>query len=44
MGIQLYFNMTFHRQTGQSKKTIQTLEHMLHACTLEFEGGWDKYL
>ena len=23
---------------------IQTLEDMLWACTIEFEGSWDKYL
>ena len=45
MGTQLQFSIAFHPQTdGQSVRTIQTLEDMLQACTLEFEGSWDKYL
>nr|GEZ63947.1 putative reverse transcriptase domain-containing protein [Tanacetum cinerariifolium] len=35
----------YHPQTdGQSERTIQTLEDMLHACALDFEKGWDKHL
>ena len=35
----------FHPQTdGQSKRTIQTLEDMLRACVLDFEGSWDQHL
>ncbi|GJT09236.1 putative reverse transcriptase domain-containing protein [Tanacetum coccineum] len=35
----------YHPQTdGQSKHTIQTLEDMLRACVLYFEGSWDVHL
>ncbi|GJW29091.1 putative reverse transcriptase domain-containing protein [Tanacetum coccineum] len=35
----------YHPQTdGQSERTIQTLEDMLHACVLEFGKGWDRHL
>ena len=35
----------FHPQTdGQSERTIQTLEEMLRACVIEFQGTWDKYI
>ncbi|GJX40073.1 putative ribonuclease H-like domain-containing protein [Tanacetum coccineum] len=34
-----------HPQTdGQSEHTIQTLEDMLRACILDFEGSWDVHL
>ncbi|KAI3725003.1 hypothetical protein L1987_64774 [Smallanthus sonchifolius] len=29
---------------GQSERTIQTLEDMLQACAIEFEGSWDNHL
>nr|GEY65794.1 hypothetical protein [Tanacetum cinerariifolium] len=29
---------------GQSKRTIQTLEDMLHACVIDFGKGWDRNL
>ncbi|GJU78437.1 putative reverse transcriptase domain-containing protein [Tanacetum coccineum] len=29
---------------GQSEHTIQTLEDMLRACVLDFEGSWDVHL
>ncbi|PKI63640.1 hypothetical protein CRG98_015958 [Punica granatum] len=29
---------------GQSERTIQTLEDMLRACIIEFQGSWDDYL
>ncbi|GJX64429.1 putative reverse transcriptase domain-containing protein [Tanacetum coccineum] len=29
---------------GQSERTIQTLEDMLHACVIDFGKGWDRYL
>ncbi|GKA15640.1 putative reverse transcriptase domain-containing protein [Tanacetum coccineum] len=29
---------------GQSERTIQTLEDMLRACILDFEGSWDVHL
>ena len=45
MGTQLYFSTAFHPQTdGQSERTIQTLEDMLRACAIEFEGSWDDHL
>ncbi|GKD52456.1 putative reverse transcriptase domain-containing protein [Tanacetum coccineum] len=37
--------LSYHPQTdGQSKRTIQTLDDMLHACVLDFRKGWDKHL
>ena len=34
-----------HPQTdGQSERTIQTLEDMLHCCILDFGGNWDDHL
>ena len=43
--MQLCFSIAFHPQIdGQSKRTIQTLEDMLQACTIKFKGSWDKYL
>nr|GEU56166.1 retrotransposon protein, putative, Ty3-gypsy subclass [Tanacetum cinerariifolium] len=34
-----------HPQTdGQSERTIQTLEDMLHACVIDFGKGWDRHL
>ena len=45
MGSKLQFNTSFHPQTdGQSERTIQTLEDMLRACTLDFKGAWDDHL
>ena len=35
----------YHPQTdGQSERIIQTLEDMLRACVLDWEGSWVKYL
>ncbi|GJZ08318.1 putative reverse transcriptase domain-containing protein [Tanacetum coccineum] len=35
----------YHPQTdGQSERTIQTLEDMLHACVIDFGKGWDRHL
>ncbi|GKF54949.1 putative reverse transcriptase domain-containing protein, partial [Tanacetum coccineum] len=35
----------YHPQTnGQSEKTIQTLEDMLRACTIDFGKGWVNHL
>ncbi|GKE05810.1 putative reverse transcriptase domain-containing protein [Tanacetum coccineum] len=35
----------YHLQTdGQSERTIQTLENMLHACVIDFGKGWDIHL
>ena len=45
MGSQLNFSTAFHPQTdGQSERTIQTLEDMLRACTIDFKGSWDDHL
>ncbi|GJU87471.1 putative reverse transcriptase domain-containing protein [Tanacetum coccineum] len=45
LGTQLDMSTTYHPQTdGQSERTIQTLEDMLHACVLDFGKGWDKHL
>nr|GEV09094.1 putative reverse transcriptase domain-containing protein [Tanacetum cinerariifolium] len=41
----LDMSTTYHPQTdGQSERTIQTLEDMLRACVLDFEGSWDVHL
>nr|GFA52929.1 putative reverse transcriptase domain-containing protein [Tanacetum cinerariifolium] len=35
----------YHPETdGQSERTIQTLEDMLRACTIDFEKGWVNHL
>ncbi|GJV40182.1 putative reverse transcriptase domain-containing protein [Tanacetum coccineum] len=35
----------YHPQTdGQSKRIIQTLEDILHACVIDFGNGWVKHL
>ena len=45
LGTKLHFSTAFHPQTdGQSDRTIQTLEKMLKACVIEFQGTWDKYI
>ena len=41
----LNYNITFHPQTdGQAERTIQTLEDLLRACTLDLKGSWEEYL
>ncbi|GJS60245.1 putative reverse transcriptase domain-containing protein [Tanacetum coccineum] len=42
----LYLNeiVARHGTDGQSEHTIQTLEDMLRACVLDFEGSWDVHL
>ncbi|GKC36286.1 putative reverse transcriptase domain-containing protein [Tanacetum coccineum] len=38
-------SMAYHPQTnGQSERTIQTLDDILRACILDFEGSWDIHL
>ncbi|CAN6462541.1 unnamed protein product [Victoria cruziana] len=41
----LKMSLAFHPQTdGQSERTILTIEDMLRACVLEWQGEWDKHL
>ncbi|GJT35741.1 putative reverse transcriptase domain-containing protein [Tanacetum coccineum] len=45
LGTRLDMSTAYHPQTdGQSKCTIQTLEDMLRACVMDFEGSWDVHL
>nr|GEW48793.1 reverse transcriptase domain-containing protein [Tanacetum cinerariifolium] len=45
LGTRLDMSMAYLLQTdGQSERTIQTLEDMLHACVLDFGKGWDRHL
>ena len=45
MGTQLMMSTTFHPHTDdQSKRTIQTLEDLLHACILDLKGSWEEHL
>ncbi|GKA02856.1 putative reverse transcriptase domain-containing protein [Tanacetum coccineum] len=45
LGTRLDMSTTYHPQTDvQSEHTIQTLEDMLRACILDFEGSWDVHL
>ncbi|GKD48267.1 putative reverse transcriptase domain-containing protein [Tanacetum coccineum] len=45
LGTRLDMSTIYHPQTdGQSERTIQTLEDMLKACIMDFEGNWDVYL
>ncbi|GJW45721.1 putative reverse transcriptase domain-containing protein [Tanacetum coccineum] len=45
LGTRLDMSIAYHPQTdGQSERTIQTLEDMLRACVLDFEGSWDVHL
>ncbi|GJR31266.1 putative reverse transcriptase domain-containing protein [Tanacetum coccineum] len=42
---QLDMSTAYHPQMdGQSERTIQTLEDMLHACEIDFGKGWDRHL
>ena len=45
LGTKLSFSSAHHPQIdGQSERTIQTLEDMLRACSLEWKGNWDEHL
>ncbi|GJQ96823.1 putative reverse transcriptase domain-containing protein [Tanacetum coccineum] len=45
LGTRLDMSTAYRPQIdGQSERTIQTLEDMLRACILDFEGSWDVYL
>ncbi|GJS72862.1 putative reverse transcriptase domain-containing protein [Tanacetum coccineum] len=45
LGTSLDLRTAYHPQTdGQSKRTIQTLEDMLHACVIDFGNSWVKHL
>nr|GEV90123.1 hypothetical protein [Tanacetum cinerariifolium] len=45
LGTLLDMSTAYHPQiNGQSERTIQTLEDMLRACVLDFEGSWDVHL
>ncbi|GKD87584.1 putative reverse transcriptase domain-containing protein [Tanacetum coccineum] len=45
LGTDLSMSTTYHPETdGQSERTIQTLEDMLHACMINFGKGWVKHL
>ncbi|GJR15267.1 putative reverse transcriptase domain-containing protein [Tanacetum coccineum] len=45
LGIRLDMSIAYHPQIdGQSERTIQTLEDMLRACVIDFDGNWDPVL
>ncbi|GKB59465.1 reverse transcriptase domain-containing protein, partial [Tanacetum coccineum] len=45
LGTRLDMSTAYHPQIdGQSEHTIHTLEDMLRACVLDFEGSWDVHL
>lgn len=45
MGSKLKLSTTVHPTTdGKTKRTIQTLEDMLRACVIDFQGSWDEHL
>ncbi|GKD42701.1 putative reverse transcriptase domain-containing protein [Tanacetum coccineum] len=45
LGTRLDLSTAYHPKTdGQSERTVQTLEDMLRACTIDFGGNWDTHL
>jgi len=45
LGTRLKFSSAFHPQTdGQSERTIQILEYLLRASTMDFAGSWEDHL
>nr|GEW47782.1 putative reverse transcriptase domain-containing protein [Tanacetum cinerariifolium] len=45
LGTRLNMSTTYHPQTdGQNEHTIQTLEDMLRAYVIDFDGSWDVHL
>nr|GEX90573.1 reverse transcriptase domain-containing protein [Tanacetum cinerariifolium] len=45
LGTNLDMSTAYDPQTdGQSERTIQTLEDMLHACVIDFGSSWDRHL
>ncbi|GJW13628.1 putative reverse transcriptase domain-containing protein [Tanacetum coccineum] len=45
LGTRLDMSTAYYPQIdGQSERTIHTLEDMLRACVLDFEGSWDVHL
>ncbi len=45
MGTKLKMSTTYHPAIdGQSERTIQTLEDMLRACVMDFQGSWEDHL
>nr|GEZ69923.1 retrotransposon protein, putative, Ty3-gypsy subclass [Tanacetum cinerariifolium] len=44
LGTSLDMSTAYHPETdGQSERTIQTLEDMLHVCVIDFGNGWVKH-
>ncbi|XP_024013310.1 uncharacterized protein LOC112087599 [Eutrema salsugineum] len=45
LGTKVHLSTAYHPQTdGQSERTIRTLEDLLRACVLDWEGSWEKHL
>nr|GFB92846.1 retrotransposon protein, putative, Ty3-gypsy subclass [Tanacetum cinerariifolium] len=45
LGTRLDMSTAYHPETdGQSERTIQTLEDMLHSCEIDFGKGWVNHL
>nr|GEZ21814.1 hypothetical protein [Tanacetum cinerariifolium] len=45
LGMNLDMSTAYHPQMdGQSERTMQTLEDMLHACVIDFESSRDRHL